>query len=688
MEKMIYHAPDDPQFQNPNIDVECMKLHRMPDGTEIEYLYIHGSFEGTSVRFSYHIPVRDSFEGRFFQHLSPFPGPDEEMASMEKQKEDDVIGFALSHGACFVESNMGSTAIFSSDPDSTIYYRSSAATAEFLKTTLKRLYGCERTFGYVFGGSGGGYKTMSCIENTDAWDGALAYVIGSPMSLPNCLTVAAHGCRILRNAYPRIVDALEPGGCGDIYEGLEEEETEALKEITKIGFPPKMCYTFASDDDGSLPVLAPDVHRMDPEYFTDFWTKSGYLGTKENSSAVRDRIKMKTIVVSVGFIGKDGAQNVKMDTALADDRNGVDTAWKKLLADGSSVYLELKDVPEGENLYLRGLTMELLTGKAAGQKMLLGKLEGKKAILGMCFGMTDLEEVVKSVKTGDEITLDNSDYIAIQTYHRHQVPRDRSFTAWDQYRDADGNPIYPQRKEIISYKMTGSSGSIQDGQIQGKVMVMNNLMDGDFPWQADWYRRKVEQAHGKDASDCFRIYYNDNCPHGDQTGTADELRATCYLGMLHQALLDLSSWVEKGVLPPENTGYRIEDGQVYLEKEIQKRNGYQPDISVKANGKESIYIKVGETVNFEAVVQTPKKGGSVLAVEWSFEGEFDFPEKDVCPRKRKQDAGMETAISCRQHTFWKPGTYFVVAKAVAGREKDDYFTRLRNIGRVRVVAEI
>lgn len=529
---------------------------------------------------------------------------------------------------------------------------------------------------------------MSCIENTDSWDGALAYVIGSPMSLPNCLTVAAHGCRVLRNVYPKIVDALEPGGSGDLYEGLEEEEAETLKEIVQMGFPPRMCYTFESGDDGSLPVLAPDVHSMDPEYFTDFWTKPGYLGTRENSSAVQDRIKMKTKIVSAGFFDENGEKNVITNTVLADDRNGVDTAWKKLLADGSSAYLELQDVPEGDNLYLRGLSMEILTGKAAGQKLLLGSMDGKKAILGMCFGMANVEDVMESIRAGDEILLDNSDYIAIQTYHRHQVPTDRSFTAWDQYRDADGNPIYPQRKEIISYKMTGSSGSIQDGQIQGKVMVMNNLMDSDFPWQADWYRRKIEEVHGGDASDCFRIYYNDNCPHGDQTGTSDELRATCYLGMLHQALLDLSSWTEKGILPPENTRYQINGGQVCLEKDIKKRNGYQPDISVKANGEESAHVKVGKTVNFETIVQTPQNGGNIFAVEWSFEGEFDFPDKDVHLERMSKDNGIKMGISHRQHTFWKTGTYFVVARAVAGRNKEDYFTKLRNIGRVRVEVEI
>ena len=37
---------------------------------------------------------------------------------------------------------------------------------------------------------------MSCLENTNAYDGGLPFVIGSPVSLPNCLTVMAHGARL------------------------------------------------------------------------------------------------------------------------------------------------------------------------------------------------------------------------------------------------------------------------------------------------------------------------------------------------------------------------------------------------------------------------------------------------------------------------------------------------------------
>ena len=95
-----------------------------------------------------------------------------------------MIAFSLQNGAYYVESNMGSKMMFGPSESPTSLFETSAAAAEYSRVKAKEIYGCTRPFGYVFGGSGGGYKTMACVENTDAWDGAAPYVIGSPVSFP------------------------------------------------------------------------------------------------------------------------------------------------------------------------------------------------------------------------------------------------------------------------------------------------------------------------------------------------------------------------------------------------------------------------------------------------------------------------------------------------------------------------
>ena len=293
----IYDAKTDEQFQKGYIDIDENRVRKMEDGTEIPYRYMHGGFEGTAVKFSFCFPEKEAYEGRFYQYLSPFPGPEEELASLDKEGENDKIAFCITHGAYYVESNMGSGAVFTNTDDNTMTYRSSAASAEFSKKMAQKVYGYEhRPYGYVYGGSGGGYRTIACIENTNAFDGAAPFVIGSPYAIPNCQTTRAYAERILRHKIGQIIDAVDAGGSGDPYAGLNEEEQKALKEVTLFGYPLKSWFASADLNDGALPVLAPGVKGMDPSYFENYWKVPGYLGADPDGNAVKDRIYMDTKV--------------------------------------------------------------------------------------------------------------------------------------------------------------------------------------------------------------------------------------------------------------------------------------------------------------------------------------------------------------------------------------------------------
>ena len=124
-------------------------------------------------------------------------------------------------------------------------YRVNAASAQFSRVVAAQIYGGKRPYGYAFGGSGGAYRTVGGIENTEGvWDGVVPYVLGSPMAIPNVFTVRMYAMRVLHDKFPQIIDALEPGGSGDPYAGLNDEEKEALQEVTKMGFPPKSWYGY------------------------------------------------------------------------------------------------------------------------------------------------------------------------------------------------------------------------------------------------------------------------------------------------------------------------------------------------------------------------------------------------------------------------------------------------------------
>jgi hypothetical protein len=103
--------------------------------------------------------------------------------------------------------------------------------------------------------------------------------------------------RVLWNQFPRIVDALEPGGSGDMYAGLSQEEREALLEVTRMGFPPRAWFNLRRIAFGYTGVFTTLVDRIvdgDPTYFEDFWTKPGYLGAHPPESLERARIRHAT----------------------------------------------------------------------------------------------------------------------------------------------------------------------------------------------------------------------------------------------------------------------------------------------------------------------------------------------------------------------------------------------------------
>ena len=117
------------------------------------------------------------------------------------------------------------------------------------------------------------------------------------MAIPNVYTVRCHALRILKNKFPQIIDALEPGGSGDIYAGLNEEESGALTELLKMGFP-KQSLVFAQQMGiGAFAILFDIMQFADASYFTDFWTVPGYLGANPPPSLVAARVQHRTRVV-------------------------------------------------------------------------------------------------------------------------------------------------------------------------------------------------------------------------------------------------------------------------------------------------------------------------------------------------------------------------------------------------------
>jgi len=667
----------DTLLKSPYVDVDEWR------DKPIRHRYVHGGFKGTETRFSFYFPPKEKYEGRFFQYITPFP--DNEYLSQGASGEEDKIGFSVSSGAYFIETNGGGRIDFgkpgfASDP-SIGAYRANAASAQFSRVVAVQIFGGKRPYGYAFGGSGGAYRTIGGIENTeDVWDGVVPYVVGSPMAIPNVFTVRMHAMRVLKDKLAQIIDAVEPGGSGDMYAGLNAEEKDALQEVTKMGYPPKSWFGYKTMGIHGFLVLYQGVVMADRKYFTDdFWKVPGYLGANPPPSLLKARIQ-KVSKIKAGIPVDEAARLGLIESPSAQERGTAEAAWKSMgEKEGTMpVAFQLEDMLP--DIDFPGGDLVIKSGTAVGKTLQLTKIAGDKVIIGPADA-----RVLAQVKQGDEVQVDNSNFLAVQTYHRHQVPGNE-YKVWDQFRDKDGKPIYPQRPMMLGPLFTRSaSGVLPGGKYKGKMIVLASLWDREaFPWQADWYRLKVMENLGAETDNHFRLWYTDHALHGDLTKQEDPTHTVSYLGVLQQALRDLSAWVEKGIAPPATTNYNIEDGQVIVPPTATERKGIQPVLTLKANGGERAEVKVGEPVTFNAIIELPQNTGKIVAAQWDFEGAGSFGvEGKLIP-----DGNSSTRVTLKtSHVFTKPGTYFTTLRGVAQRQGDvrTPYARIQNLARVRII---
>ena len=663
-------------FDQPYVDVDEWR------DAPVRHRYVHGGFAGTDTRFSCYFPDGDRYQGRFFQHITPVPDS-EHLAQLAKGAEDK-IGFAIASGAYFLETNGGGRAATGrpgSGVDPTIAaYRANAACAQYSRVVAAKIYGDHRPYGYAYGGSGGGFRTIGGIENTTGvWDGAVPYVIGSPMSIPNVFTVRMHALRVLQHAFPRIVDAVDAGGSGDPYAGLDEEQREALQEATRMGFPPRSWFAYRTMGPHAFALLFQGMLAADPGYFEDFWNVPGYLGSRPTPSLLAARIQHDTAVAEPVTPSAAAALGVSPARIPGQPRGAVDTAWQSAGADvGGEVPIgfRLADVPRGADLTLADLIVR--SGAAAGKRVSLRGVSGDVAVVGPAD-----PEVLAAIAAGDEVRIDNSHFLASQTYHRHQVPTP-DFPVFDQFRGPDGTPRYPQRPMLLGPLFAqAASGTVQSGRFEGKMIVVESLLDREaYPWQADWYRSRVREHLGPRLDDRFRLWFTDNAVHGDSESQEDPTRTVSYLGSLHQALRDLSAWVERGVAPPASTSYAVVDGQVVVPPGAAERRGIQPVVRVQANGAARAEVGVGEPVRLTAEIEVPPGTGVVVAAEWDFDGRGAYPVAAELPSPPRERVAIETSFR-----FLRPGTWFPVLRAASQRsgDADTPYARIQNLGRVRVV---
>jgi hypothetical protein len=385
------------------------------------------------------------------------------------------------------------------------------------------------------------------------------------------------------------------------------------------------------------------IPMMDPTYCDDFWSKPGYLGTDSASSIGNARFRFDSTVASVS---------------------------------GPPFAIELADLPDGDG---QDAHLVVLSGASAGASLPINRVDGKTVRL---IAVLDHEKAA-GIRPGDKVRIDNSWALALQTYHRHQVPPTDDYYGWNQFRDAAGKPLYPQRAVLVGPVGTANAaGSPLTGRIHGKVLMLSALMDIDaYAWQGDWYRSLVKGAIGTDFDDSFALWFIDRAHHENPLTALQRTQVASYSGALQQALRDLATWVETGKKPTE-TNYSIVDTQVIVAASATGRGGVQPVVDLTANDGVCARVKAGEVVNLMATIEVPPDAGKVVSAEWDFEGSGTFRPAEIGPPATRVTLPAS-------HSYATPGTYFAVVRVGSQREGDAAtpYGRVLNLARARIVVD-
>ncbi|PNP74366.1 hypothetical protein FNYG_12415 [Fusarium nygamai] len=626
----------DPLFSRPIIDNETHEALPIP------HLRVSGHFDGTAVDFNIYLP-ESGWKGRFFQLVYPL---------QNSTASDREIGFGAESGGYTVRAFGLPT------------YRGDAAAAKVGMMIAREYYKPKnnKIHGYIYGGSGGSLITVGAMENTiGIWSGALTLVQAVPVSINNWSTRALAGL-VLRNKSAEIEDALRPGGSGDVYSTLSSTEKSVFDEATALGVPIREWESFYETGDSEQlweamrGVSGSAVMRLDPTYMEDFWNKPGYLGTE--NSKVGDMFR------------KEMLDYETLITSIKHDANSV------------PVKLTLDAAPKSTRTYWLDINIISKDGEVLGK--ITAKGRDNSIDKTVTLHPNNDPAILSFLRQGTQVHISNRMFLAMHALHRYSVPKREGFYGYNYLRNSNGAPIYPQRPILVAEQIawSASGGATFVGKFNGKMIVMDNLMDVDaFPWHADWYRKQVKGAYGDKADDKFRLHYADNADHqmGPVVGSKSS-RAVDFTGLYEQHLQDLSLWCETETYPSIPTNYTIHNAQVQLPTAASERKGIQPVIDLRVNGSKQVEIERGTTVTLGVHVEVPPGAGKIVSLEWDLEGTGNFVKKSF----GEVAQSVKTTV---WYTYNRHGTFFPAVRAASHKEGkvDSPHALALNLERVRVV---
>jgi len=659
------------------IDKTEQLTFQVPDGPLIPYTQVTGHFPATKTVAQLPPGVRQS--PTTFQQNYVFRFPAKEFwrnRSMEQQHPTG--GGVVDNRMAFTNGAFSVNWMSASVPNAVASHRHEAAATKVAKAYANKLYGnTAKIYSYFWGCSGGGTVAMAAAENvTGIWDGVQPQCIGTSGDAPyqSFYWQALYTMAIPQAKRDAIAAAAVPGGTGDIYAGLNEEEKSVLNEFLAAGYPLPIIGNHFKN---LMPLVDPiDIRLFDPAYEDDFWSKPGYAGINPPNYLKAAKVDGWATITGITRDAAGVPTAIQFDPATVPALGSIGDNYLEYwvyAADGKTRLIDptrAVGVPT-DNKRRFSLLGDL--NAATGTLTLTGTV---KAGLERGTAIVNSPVLLNALKVGSKIRVNNRFILAIYYYPRHSnIPGVRSH---DQYRNADGSAKYPQRKDISvlthsNYRTMG--GRIETGAVKTKTMIIEGMGDNlSWPIFNVSYAERIQRTLGTaKVNDMMRFYLHDNGNHSAGAGQP---------GIFQQSIQDLMAWAEKGIAPPPSTRYTIRNGQVISATEAADRYGLQPVMTLTANGVARATVGVNQPVNLASKIEMPPHTGKVVNYNWTIAGAAD-PMTNV-------EKPQPLVNVNRTMTFDKPGTY--VIRLTVNGQRDGLVdppnrTLLQNHKEVRVVVQ-
>jgi hypothetical protein len=610
----------------------------------VPHCYVDGWLAGDT-RFRIMLPAAAAWNGKYVLGLGGGYGG-------SFSSNNDVVNLpVLVEGYAVAQSDEGREApVFdANDSWQELHTIRNHQTTMFAKSKIGALYGRQPSRSYLFGSSGGGWRSLSQLERyPQSYDGAgMRNPAIEPRHLTYTYTILDHFVPVIAAKLPQIIAARDRNETDLPF--LSAEERHALDRIYTAGAAAGSEFKFTQAAAASVTLGYAAFRLFDPNYFEDFWSTPGYAGHDGEVS----HLVVDGVAGSVAAVGAPNAGGYILSFTQAGAPLGANAikGWRLTMTSGAL---------EGRHFHVSANTATQVSIAGYG-----GALNG--------------------LAPGDSYVLSNRDFLAWQRYHEHIAQ-----CQYPEYAgDCDGlTPKRPQRPARVqqAYRTRGA-------ELTGRIRkpVVSTAQDLDhlvYPVIISRYFDKVRAVLGDKASDMLRVYWNENHSHGNPlAGEANRMveRDSSW----HAAFQYMVQWVEHGTPPPADTVVSVAPGSVTFPAGAAERRGIQPVVSATANGARRIVVSPGTLVSLDGFAESPI--GKVARYEWDFEGNSQYdcasPPAGGLPDCAAGFIPGQAVTTPASRVYATPGTYTATRRVHDDTDNPSQFDGLQNLSRVVIVVQ-